>query len=99
MPSILSTIVIIAFGVLWTLAVASWVAVVVYGVKALREPRPGVRLCSRATLWNPANALIRAELLTEQGRRYRAKCLRALLLFGACVGGGLLIGSLTGTLK
>ncbi len=99
MSSSLSVLVVVAFGALWTLAVASWFAFVVYGVKAVRQPRPGVRLWSRATLWNPANALLRPELLTEQGRRHRSRCLRALLVFVGCVGSLLFVGALTGTLK
>jgi hypothetical protein len=92
-------LVVVAFVALWTLAVASSFTVVVYGFKAVRQPRSGVRLWGRATLWNPANALLRPELLTEQGRRHRSRCLRALLVFVACVGSLLFIGALTGTLK
>jgi hypothetical protein len=99
MSSSLSVLVTVAFGALWALALVSWFAVVVYGFKAVRQPRPGVRLWSRATLWNPANALLRSELLTEQGRRDRSRCLRALLLFVACVSSLLFVGALTGTLK
>lgn len=95
----LSVLVAVAFGALWTLALASWFAVVVYGFKAVRQLRPGVRLWSRATLWNLANALLRSDLLTEQGRRCRSRCLRALLVFVACVGSLVLIGALTGALK
>jgi hypothetical protein len=99
MSSSLSVLVVVAFVALWTLAHVSWFAVVLYGFKAVRQPRPGVRLWSRATLWNPANALLRPELLTEQGRRHRSRCLWALLVFGACVRSLLFVGALTGTLK
>jgi hypothetical protein len=54
MSSSLSVLVVVAFVALWTLALVSWFAVVLYGFKAVRQPRPGVRLWSRATLWNPA---------------------------------------------
>lgn len=100
MPSAaLTVLVTVAFGALWTLALVSWFAVVVYGFKAVRQARPGVRLWSRATLWNPANALLRSDLLTEQGRRYRSRCFRALFVFVACVGSLLVVGAVTGTLK
>ncbi len=89
----------IAFGALWTLAFVSWFAVVAYGLKAVRQPRPGVRVWSRATLWNPMNMLLRPELLTEQGQRYRKSCLRALLVFVACVLAVFFVGALTGALK
>ena len=97
--SSLRMLVVVVFGAVWTLALASWFAMVVYGFKAVREPRPGVRLWSRATLWNPANALLRPEFLTAQGQRYRTRCFRALLVFVASVGGLLLVGALTGALK
>lgn len=99
MSSSLSVVVTVAFGALWTLALVSWFAVVVYGFKAMRQPRPGVRLWSRGTLWNPASALLRSDLVTEQGRRYRSRCLRALFVFVACVATLLVVGAVTRTLK
>jgi hypothetical protein len=97
--SSLRMLAIVVFGAIWTLALTSWFAMIVYGFKAVRQPRPGVRLWSRATLWNPANALLRPEFLTEQGQRYRSRCFRALLVFVASVGSLLFVGALTGTLK
>jgi hypothetical protein len=44
MSSSLSVLVVVAFVALWTLALVSWFAVVLYGFKAVRQPRPGVRL-------------------------------------------------------
>lgn len=45
---------------------------------------------SRATLWNPLNAMVRPDLLSEAGHRSRRLALRGLLVFvGAyvCAGG------------
>ena len=97
--SSLSVLVTVVFGTIWMLAVASWFAMVVYGFKAVRHPRSGVLIWSRATLWNPANALLRSEFLTEEGQRYRSRCFRALLVFVASVGSLLFVGALTGTLR
>ena len=80
------------------IALCSWLGIVVYGLKAIRRPRPGIALWSRSTMWNPANALLRPELLTDEGQVYRSRCLRALLVFVACVTFGLLVGVLTGGL-
>lgn len=38
---------------------------------------------SRATLWNPMNAMVRPDLLSEAGRRSRRLALRGLLVFAA----------------
>ena len=38
---------------------------------------------SRVTLWNPMNAMVRPDLLSEAGRRSRRLALRGLLLFAA----------------
>ena len=89
----------ILFIALVVVALGSWLGIVVYGLKAIRRPRPGVALWSRTTLWNPANALLRPELLTHEGRLYRDRCLRALLVFAACVASGLLMGIVSGGLK
>lgn len=89
---------LLTFG-LAVVALGSWLGIVVYGLKAIRRPRPGVALWSRTTLWNPANALLRPELLTDEGRLYRERCLRALLVFVACVTSGLVISTVFGGLK
>ena len=38
---------------------------------------------SRATLWNPMNAMVRPDLLSEAGRRSRRLALRGLLVSAA----------------
>jgi hypothetical protein len=38
---------------------------------------------SRATLWNPLNAMLRPDLLSEAGRRSRRFALRGLAVFAA----------------
>jgi hypothetical protein len=76
-------------------ALGSWIAILVYGLKAVRRPLPGIGLWSRSTLWNPANVLLWPERLTPEGQRYRGLCLRAVLVFMACVASGLLIGFIT----
>src|SRR5215470_1512383 len=80
-------------------AFGSWLGVVVYGFRALRRPRPGVSLWSRTTVWNPANALLRPELLTADGRRYRDRCLRALFVFVTCIVSGFLVGAVARSLQ
>jgi hypothetical protein len=49
---------------------------------------------SRATLWNPLNAMLRPDLLSEAGRRSRRLALRGLVVFAAayvCAGGFALV--------
>jgi len=90
-----STVNVLVIGVYWTLlavGIASWLAAVFFGFQAVRMPRHGASLWSRATLWNPFNALLRPELLTERGQFYRRRCFRALLIFGFSVGSLFFIG-------
>jgi hypothetical protein len=95
----LSALLTVGLVAVWVLGLASWVATVVYGFKAIRRSRPGVSLWTRATLWNPTNTLLRPELLTEEGRRYRGRCLCAAPLFVGCVACVLVAGAVTGNLK
>jgi hypothetical protein len=68
-------------------------------VKAVRRTQAGVRLWSRETLWNPANALLNPQLLTPQRLAYRRKCFIAAGIFTACVVVPLLVAAITGVLK
>lgn len=97
--SALGVLLVLGAGAAWTLALGSWLAAVVYGIKAIRRPRAGILLWGRATMWNPANALLRPQLLTEDGQRYRTRCFRAVLIFVACVSSGLVIGAVSSGLK
>ena len=74
-------------------------ACVLYAIKAIRHARPSVNLRGRDTLWNPANVLLGDTMLTDEGLRYRRKCLKALCIFIACVGGTLLVAAVTGQLR
>ena len=80
-------------------AAVSWCGVVVYGIRAVRHTRTGVKPWSRAPLWNPANLILRPDLLTEEGRLYRRRCFRALLVFAISVAILLVFGAMMATLK
>ncbi len=86
------------FVVLWLVAVLSWFAIVTYGFRAMLNAKPGVRLWSRMTLWNPANIFLRPNLLTEEGRAYRRRCFFAVLVFTISIGFGLITLAVTGNL-
>jgi hypothetical protein len=88
-----------AFVAILVVAVVSWGFVIVYALKAVRHTRTGVRMWSRATLWNPANVILQPELLTEEGLLYRRKCLRALLVFTTSVAIPLAIRTIAAALK
>jgi hypothetical protein len=87
------------FVVAWLIAVLAWFAALIYGFKAVRRARPGVKLWGRDTMWNPANVLLGSSLLTEEGLRYRRKCFVAIVIFIACVGVPLVVAAITGQLK
>jgi len=87
------------FVVAWVTGVIAWFAAIVYGFKAARRARPGVKLWGRDTMGNPANVLLSSSLLTEEGLRYRRKCFTAIVIFVACVGIPLLVAAITGQLK
>ena len=99
MSQALVAIALVGFVVAWVTGVLAWFAIIVYGFKALRRARPGVKLWGRDTMWNPANALLNSNLLTEEGLRYRRKCFLSAAVFIACVVIPLLVAAVTGQLK
>jgi hypothetical protein len=99
MLQILAGAAIMAFVAVWLTALIALLACLLYAIKAIRHARPGVNLWSRDTLWNPANVLLSSTMLTNEGLRYRRKCLKALCIFIACVGGTLLVAAVTGQLR
>lgn len=99
MSQALVAIALVGFVVAWVTGVLAWFAIIVYGFKALRRARPGVKLLGRETMWNPANALLNSNLLTEEGLRYRRKCFLSAAVFIAGVVIPLLVAAVTGQLK
>jgi hypothetical protein len=99
MAEIATGIALIAFIAAWVTAVLSWFSIVIYGFKAMMNARPGVSLWSRETLWNPANILLRSELLTSEGLEYRRKALIALAVFVLATGISLLVAAIAGALN
>lgn len=99
MSQLISGVVLAGLVAVWLAALVAWFAGIVYGIKAIRRARPGVKLWGRDTLWNPANVLFSSNLLTVEGLRYRRKCFMSAGIFVACVCGTLLVAALTGQLK
>lgn len=99
MSQVLAGAVLVAFVAVWLTALATLLAGMVYAIKAIRHARPGVDLRGRDTFWNPANVLLSSAMLTDEGLRYRRKCLKSLGIFAACVGGTLLLAAITGQLR
>ena len=95
----LADVTLVGFAAALFAAFVAWFAIIIFGFKAIRRVRPGVELWGRGTLWNPANVLLSPSLLTEEGLRYRHKCLVSIGVFIACVGIPLLIAAITGQLK
>lgn len=73
MSEITSKLLFVLFPITMVVAPVSWVLAVYYGYKAITNARPGVRLWGPETFWNPANVILRTDLLTEEGRSYRRK--------------------------
>lgn len=86
----------LTFFVGFSIGLASWFAILIYGIKAVRRARPGVSIWGRETLWNPANILLRPALLTDDGRTYRHRCFISVIVFVISVGLPLFISSLGG---
>ena len=99
MSQVLGYAALVGFVLVWFTALITFVACIFYAFKAVRCAHPGVNLWGRDTLWNPANVLLSSNMLTEEGLRYRRKCLKSLGIFVACVGGTLLVAAITGQLK
>lgn len=99
MKSILAATALSAFVVAWCAAVIAWFSVIVFAVKAARRAKPGVKLWGWGTLWNPANALLKPQLLTPEGLVYRRKCFIAIAVFFGCVGVPLVVAAIAGALK
>ncbi|HEY9512256.1 MAG TPA: hypothetical protein VIQ48_06750 [Rhodanobacter sp.] len=96
MSQVLAGVALVGFATAWFAAVLAWFASIVFGFKAIRRTRSGVK---RGTMWNPANALLNSNLLTEDGLRYRRKCFLSVGVFIACVVVPLLVAAVTGQLK
>jgi hypothetical protein len=90
------------FAAAMTIAVAigfiAWLRIVFFGWKALANRRQEVHLFRDAPLGNPANILLKGDLLTERGLEYRRKMLAALLLFLVIVVGAFAIAAVIGVL-
>lgn len=99
MAEVLKGIALVAFIAALAAAAVSWLAMVIYFFKAVMSARSGVSLWSRETLWNPANVLLRSELLTPEGLEYRRKGLVALGVFVVATGAPLLLAAITGHLR
>lgn len=95
----LAGVALVFFVFAWITAVLAWFASIVFGFKAIRRMRPGVKLWGRGAMWNPANALLNSNLLTEEGLRYRRKCFLSVGVFIACVVIPLLVAAVTGQLR
>ena len=80
------------------IAPVAWVCILVFGVKAVRNARPGVNLWGRETMWNPGNVLIFPGMLTDEGRRHRRKCFLAVLWFVVPIAATMLLAAVTGNL-
>jgi len=76
--------------------VPAWIAILIFGIKTIRHARQDVSIWGRETGWNPANVLLRPELLTDEGKEYRRKCFIALLVFVIAIGLPLFMDSLAG---
>jgi hypothetical protein len=99
MSQVLAGVALVGFVIAWVTAALAWFASIVFGFKAIRRTRPGVKLWGRGTMWNPANALLNSNLLTEEGLRYRRKCFLSAGVFIACVVIPLSVAVVTGQVK
>ena len=99
MSQVFAGVALVGFVIAWITAVLAWFASIVFGFKAIRRTRPGVKLWGRGTMWNPTNALLNSNLLNEEGLRYRRKCFLSVGVFIACVVIPLLVAAVTGQLK
>ena len=99
MSRVLAEVALVGFVVAWVVAVLAWFASIVFAFMAIRRTRPGVKLWGRGTMWNPVNALLNTDLLSEDGLRYRRKCFMSLGVFIICVVIPLLVAAITGQLK
>jgi hypothetical protein len=99
MSQVLAGVALVVFVIAWITAVLAWFAIIVFGFKAIRRTRPGVKLWGRDTMWNPTNALLNSNLLTKEGLRYRRKCFLSVGVFVACVVIPFLVAAVTGQLK
>ena len=99
MSQIFVGLALVVFIAIWLTALITLIACVVYAFKAVLCARPGIKLWGRDTPWNPANVLLSSNMLTENGLRYRRKCLISLSIFTVCVGGTLLLAAITGQLR
>ncbi|WP_143109253.1 hypothetical protein [Dyella sp. OK004] len=99
MNHILAGAVLFCFVAAWCVAAVAWFATLFFGIKAIRRARSDIKFWGRDTLWNPANVLLDSRLLTDEGVRYRRKCLLSAGLFVACTGILILIAAITGVLK
>jgi hypothetical protein len=76
----------------------AWLRIIFFGWKAIANRREEVHLFRDAPLGNPANILLKGDLLTERGLEYRRKMLAAIILFLSTVVGGFSLAAVIGVL-
>lgn len=92
MAEVLTIIFKIGMAVSIAVGLLAWFAMLLFALRMVHQARPGVGVWTSRTRWNPFNLLWMPSLLTDDGRSSRRKCLRAVTIFFASVGLGLIFG-------
>jgi hypothetical protein len=78
---VLFMVLIAIFFVSWLTAAISWLWTVVFAIRVLFQYREKGVALSRRTLFNPLNAMVKPELLTEEGQQSRQKSINGIRVF------------------
>jgi ABC-type nitrate/sulfonate/bicarbonate transport system permease component len=96
MPRPYEMVLAIAMSGAAAIALVFWFRILFFAWKTIANRRDGVHLVRDAPLGNPANILLKAELLTEKGIAYRRRMVASLLVFVAIVVGGFVVAAIVG---
>lgn len=78
---VLGDVLIGLFVALWLTAASSLLWALVFAIRMTFQSQSRGVAYSKATLWNPMNAMFQPSLLSDAGRRSRTRALRGLLVF------------------
>ena len=78
---VLGDVLIGLFIILWLTGACSLVWALIFAIRMTFQFQEKGVAYSKATLWNPMNAMLRPSLLSDAGRRSRTRALRGSLVF------------------
>jgi len=76
----------------WIAGIVTWLAMVIYMIKTVKNKKSSIKLWSKQTLYNPFNIIWCSDKLSAAGIEMRRKFIKSAILFFACILIGMFCG-------